>query len=216
MRSPWKLLAIVCLMVCALLSTGCALVAWAGANMPRSVDAQYKGLAKQRVAVMVWADRGIRIDYPTLQLDLGNTIQGTLMSKAKEDDVKEIVFPYEVRSVARFQKEHPELEGRGITEYAHRLSGITRLIYIEVNDFGTRSDAAVQLMRGSITANVKVVEIDKGKSKVAYEINNLRTFFPPKQKEGVIDVPEQAIYSGTVKDMGVQIAQLFYGHVVED
>jgi hypothetical protein len=96
------------------------------------------------------------------------------------------------------------------------MAGLSRLIYVEVNDFTTRSDTAVQLLRGSISANVKVLEIEQGKSKVVYEINNLRTYFPPKQKDGVIDVPEQAIYAGTVKDMGVQIAQLFYGHVVED
>lgn len=211
-----RVLLVVCLMFCALFTTGCALFAWTAANLPRSEDAKYKGLARQKVGVMVWADRGIRIDYPNLPLDLGNTIQATLTSKSKEDDVKEIKFPYEVRSVIRYQKEHPELEGHAITEYAHRMGGLTRVIYVEVNDFTTRSDTAVQLMRGSISANVKVVEIADGKSKVAYEINNLRTYFPPKQKDGVIDVPEQQIYSGTVGDMGVQIAQLFYGHIIED
>lgn len=211
-----RMLLVVCLTLCALFTTGCALFGWAASSMPRSEDAKYKGLAKQRTAVMVWADRGIRIDYPNLPLDLGNTIQVTLLSKAKEDDVKEIQFPYEVRSVVRYQKEHPELEGRGVTEYAHRMSGLSRLVYVEINDFTTRSDTAVQLMRGAISANVKVVEIANGKSKVVYEINNLRTYFPPKQKDGVIDVPEQAIYVGTVKDMGLQIAQLFYGHVIED
>ena len=34
--------------------------------------------------------------FRTLQLDLGNTIQATLLSKAGESDVKDIQFPYEV------------------------------------------------------------------------------------------------------------------------
>ena len=63
---------------------------------------------------------------------------------------------------------------------------------------------------------MKVLEISGGKSKVVYEVNNLRSYFPPKQKEGVIDVPEQAIYAGTVQAMGQQIAELFYGHIVEE
>jgi len=195
---------------------GCALFAVFASAVPKSEDAKYKGLAKQRVAVMPWAERSTRIDYQTIQLDLGNTIQSTLLAKAGEADVKDIQFPYEVRSVIRFQKEHPELEGRGIAEYAQRISGVTRLIYVEIGDFTTRSDTAVQLMRGAITANVKVVEISGGKSKIVYEVNNLRSYFPPKQKEGVIDVPEQAIYAGTVQAMGQQIAELFYGHIVEE
>ena len=32
----------------------------------------------------------------------------------------------------------------------------------------------------------------------------------------MIDVPEQAIYSGTVQAMGQRIAELFYGHVIEE
>lgn len=216
MRSQRVLLSVLCLTVCALLASGCVLAGWVAAGVPKSEDAKYKGLAKQRVAVMVWAERGTRIDYSSLQLDLGNTIQTTLLAKADEADVKDIQFPYEVRSVLRFQKEHPELEGRSITEYAQRISGITRLVYVEIGDFTTHSDTAVQLLRGTLTANVKVVEVNGGKAKIVYEINNVRTNFPPKDKDGVIDVPEQAIYAGTVRAMGLQIAQLFYGHVIED
>ena len=198
-----------------MLCGGCA-VGWFLHSLPKSEDARYKGLAKQRVAVMIWTERGTRVDYPSLQLDLGNVIQAMLLSKSKEADVKDIQFPYEVRSVIRFQREHPELEGRSVTEYAQRISGITRLIYVEVGDFTTRSDTAVQLLRGAIAANLKVVEIQNGKSKVAYEANNLQSYFPPKSKEGVIDVPEQTIYAGTVQAMGRQIAELFYGHMIED
>lgn len=216
MRLHRSLLIAVCLLVCCLSMTGCALFAVFASAVPKSEDAKYKGLAKQRVAVMIWADRATRVDFQTLQLDLGNTIQSILLSKASEDDVKDIQFPYEVRSVIRFQKEHPELEGRNAAESAQRMSGITRMIYVEIGDFTTRSDTAVQLMRGSMATNVKVVEISGGKAKVAYEANNLRSIFPPKQKEGVIDVPEQTIYAGTVQAMGQQIAELFYGHVIEE
>ena len=217
MRMQRVLLSVVCLAICALLASGCTpFAAWFASGIAKSEDAKYKGLAKQRVAVMVWAERGTRIDFPSIQLDLGNTIQATLLAKADEADVKDIQFPWEARSVIRFQKEHPELDGRSITEYAQRISGVTKLIYVEIGDFTTRSDTAVQLLRGTMIVNVKVVDLGSGKPKVVYEINNLRSSFPPKNKEGVTDVPEQAIYAGTVKAMGLQIAQLFYGHVIED
>ena len=190
MRWHYASLTALGLILCALLNTGCGTLGYVAANLPKSEDAKYKGLAKQKVAVMVWADRGTRIDYPNLQLDTGNTIQAQLISKADEADVKEIQFPWEVRRCCASRRSILNSKGAPITEYAHRISGITRLIYVEVGDFSTRSDTAVQLLRGSMNTNVKVVEIGNGTSKVVYEINNLNTLFPPKQKEGVIDKPE--------------------------
>ena len=67
---------------------------YVAANLPKSEDAKYKGLAKQKVAVMVWADRGTRIDYPNLQLDTGNTIQAKLISQGGGGGwVEEITVP---------------------------------------------------------------------------------------------------------------------------
>ena len=180
------------------------------------MDAQYKGLAGEKVAVMVWADRGLRIDWPNLELDTGNGIQSYLLAKTDEDSLKKTQFPWEVRSVQRFQKEHPELEGTSITEYAHRISGVSRLIFVEVAEFSTRSDTAVQLLRGGMTANVRVLEIGGGTSKVVYERQHVKVMFPPKSPEGVIDVSEALIYNGTVNAMSLELAQLFYPHMIED
>ena len=198
------------------LSGGCALVAIVGRAIPKSVDSEYKGLAKQKVAVMVWADRGTRVDWPTIQIDAANTMQAYLIAKKDEDDLKEIQFPWEPRSILRFQKEHPELEGRPATEYAQRISGITRLITVEVGDFTTRSETAVQLLKGSMVGNVKVIAIEDGKATIVYERSGVRATFPPKAPEGVVDMAESRVYAGTVNAFGLAVAELFYGHIVED
>ena len=146
----------------------------------------------------------------------GNAIQAFLIAKTDERSLELTQFPYEVRSVLRFQKEHPELEGKAVTEYAHRLGGVTRVIYVEVADFSTRAETAVQLLRGSMTANVKVVEVAGGTSKIVYQKEGIRVNFPPKAPEGVVDVPEATIYAGTVKTAAKTIAELIYPHVVEE
>lgn len=64
---------------------GCQVAGYFASAIPKSVDAQYKGLAGQKVAVMVWADRGLRIDWPNLELDTGNGIQSYLLAKTDED-----------------------------------------------------------------------------------------------------------------------------------
>lgn len=210
---------LMCLLVMGLIGGGCQIGAIVGRAIPQSVHAQYSGLAGQEVAVMVWAPRAIRIDYPRLMPDIAEGIQNDLQEKARQKQKQELkgtTFPWQPRSVIRFQKEHPELEGAPITTYAHRISGISRLIYVEISDFSTRSDAAVQLLQGSISANVKVVEIADGSSRIAYENPSVQLTFPPRRPQGVINVPEEVIYSGTVRGLSRQVAELFYGHVIEE
>jgi hypothetical protein len=66
---------------------------------------------------------------------------------------------------------------------------VTRLIYIEVEDFSTQSRMATNLVRGEMTATLRVVEIKDGKAKVAFEENNVHAVFPKKSpEEGVVNM----------------------------
>jgi hypothetical protein len=196
---------------------GCAVAAVAAHAVPPSADAQYKGLAGQKVAVMVWTERTIRIDYPNLRIDTANLIQEDLIAKTDQAELEKAQFPWEARSVARFLKDHPELEGRAVTEFAHRISGITRLVYVEITDFSTRSETAVQLFKGGMTGNVTVLAVEPGKSsKIVYQKNGVHVDFPRHSPEGVLEATEPAIYSGTVKGFALEVAQMFYGHMVEE
>jgi hypothetical protein len=194
---------------------GCSLVGVIGQAIPVTIDAEYTGLKGQKIAVMCWVDQGIRTDYPQLQLDTATFVQKDLTDQKDSSELKESQWPWEARSVIRFQREHPELEGRPINEYAHRLSGVTRLIYIEVDQFSTRGDETVQLKRGRMLGRVKVLEIADGKSKIAYEKQNIEVTFPPNRPEGVLDVADPQVYSETVKLFGTEIGQLFYSRQVE-
>lgn len=212
----YKAAGILLLLAIAVVLHGCAAAEIIDRAIPKSVDAQYKGLAGQKVAVMIWADRALRIDYPSLTIDTANATQSCLIAKTDQAELKDTQFPWEARSVARFQKEHPEIEGRPVTEYAQRISGITRLVSIEVAEFSTHSDMAVQLLKGNMTGNVKVIEIENGKAKIAYERSGITVAYPPKAPAGVSTMPESGIYAGTVQAFGLEVAQLFYGHVIEE
>src|SRR5689334_16222951 len=120
---------------------GCAVLGVAAHAVPVTIKPAYTGLKGQSVAVMVWADRSIRIDFPKVSLDLSNYVQTTLAKSVGLDETKEILtgttFPYEPRSVVRFQQDHPEIQSQQVTEFAPRL-GVTRLIYIEIEQLQTR------------------------------------------------------------------------------
>src|SRR5437763_890065 len=73
-----------------LLPSGCALLGVAAYKLTsaQTVKPKYTNLANQTVGVMVWADRGIRIDWPTLQLDLANSIDKKLKEQTTDEKGK--------------------------------------------------------------------------------------------------------------------------------
>jgi hypothetical protein len=200
--------------------SGCQIFGYAAQTLPKlPVAAAYKGLAGQSVGVMVWVERGVRIDYPTIQLDIANAVQNNLVEaqKAKKEDLKDTTFPVEPRSIARYQAEHPESEALPITSVAPNLN-VSRLIYIEVTDFHTRPEASLELYRGFVVGNVRVVEVDGAGNagwvaRVVYQQSNLQFTFPVKSPpEGILGSSDIRMYEGSLEGFTTRVAQLFFTH----
>jgi hypothetical protein len=121
------------------------------------------------------------------------------------------------RSIIRFQQDHPEIDGQPIEEIAPRL-GVSRLIYVEVEEFSTRPDGGVELFRGEASATLRVVEIGPDRTaKVVYEENEIRATFPPgAPKEGRPTIGDVRTYQGLVEALGRQIAMRFVPHPEEE
>ena len=199
------------------LASGCAVFGLIGHAMPDpTVDARYKGLAKQKVAVMVWTDRAMSYDWPTLQLDLSRGIQSRLQELAqKKDHPKELEDTRLVaaESVVRYQQDHPESDVEAVTDVAPRLT-VDRLIYVEVQRFSTRPEESLELYRGSLTANVKVIEIANGKAKQVFEDPNVRVVWPPKgPEEGSPGLGDADTYERTLGAFTTEVVNEFVPHV---
>ena len=206
------------------LPQGCTLLGVAAYKLkpPETVQPKYMGLENQSTGVMVWADRGLRIDWPMIQLDLANTVQQKLadFQKGKGRESKTLVgttFPVLPASIVRFQKDHPEFEAMPVTDIAPRL-GVKRLIYVELEDFATRSNQQVALYRGTGNATVKLIEVDNdGTARVAFEQNNVAAHFPPKAPpEGTSAFGDARIYAGTIDALGTEVARLFVQYQLEE
>ena len=208
-----------------LLQPGCMVLGAAAYKLqpPKTIQPEYANLAGQSIGVMIWLDRGLKIDWPGLQLDLANSIEkqlrdATLDAKGK-NKVKQLLgatYPVLPASIIRYQMDHPDLEAYPITDVAPKF-GVTRLIYVEVEDFATRSDRSVELYRGTAKATVRVLEIDKdGKAKVAYEKSNVTASYPPKApQEGSPSLGDARTYAGTLDAFATEIAHLFIPYQVE-
>jgi hypothetical protein len=127
--------------------------------------------------------------------------------------------------VADYQRNHPTLRGRPLTEFAGDL-GVTRVVYVELRSFSTRSNASVDLFRGKGVADVHVVEVDlkkPGSAKETWKQENINAKYPEQGGEGenvgVFETPDinaQSVYVGTIQALGLEIAEQFYQHAPPD
>jgi hypothetical protein len=200
---------IVCPAVGLLVALAGMLGGCAGPDGGRGRDAAaYRGLQNQSIAVMVWADRGVRTDYPPIQVDLATAIQTKLRERGTTE-VAGASFPLDPRSIVRFQQEHPLLQRAPITEIATRFN-VTRLIYVELELFETRSPASAQLFRGSATATLRVVEVSEGEAKVGHEEMGIRAIYPPNAPpEGLPGGNDFVMYQGAVDRLSDEIVRRF-------
>ena len=201
------------------LPSGCSVLGLAAHAMPQApIPARYNGLAGHSVAVLVWVPRGLEVDYPAMRLDLVTGIQSRLQQaqNAGKGELKNATFPHAPASLVRFQQDHPELERSPIVSVAPRLK-VDRLIYVEVENFQTRSEQAVELYRGSATVSLRVVAVDSGAGKLAYEEAGGSVTFPPSAPaEGIPNAGDAKIYRGTIDLLAQVIAERFYSRPADD
>ena|SRR5688572_1651983 len=194
---------------------GCSVFGVAAQALPpMTIKPVYEGLRGQTVGVMVWADRGLRMDYPPLQIDVANSLQLKLMN-SKAGQLKGTTFPVKPASIVKHQQDYPEIEAESITDVAPRL-GVSRLIYIEVEDFNTRAQGSVELFRGSAEVTLRVVEVKDGVGKVAYEENGIAVTYPDKvPAEGIPNAGDRKIYIGTVDTLSSLLVRKFVPYAEE-
>jgi hypothetical protein len=203
------------------LAGGCQLLGIAASKMPAAtVPPAYEGLKGQSVAVWVWVDPGVDLDYPTLSLDVATRLQNDLLSardqgnRRQKGELAGVTFPIEPASVVKYQKRDPMLNMTPITQLAPRLE-VTRLIYVEIMDFTTQGGAAAGLLRGLADVNVSVIEVDPATklAKPGYEEQGISFTFPPGLgEEGSSSLTERTVYLGLVQQVADGAALRFVSH----
>lgn len=213
-RSARLSLAVMALAVLPLFS-GCALVAQTLQALPQEKAPAYAKLANQSVAVLVWAPDGLRTDYDKIVYDTAQLVQSKLQQAqagAKPRELSGTTFPVRAASVVRFQEEHPEMAFTSIEDIAPRL-GVSRVIYIEIHDLQTRSAASQDLFLGTVHGSVKVIEVADGKGHVAFTDDTLAVSFPRLcPPEGLPNLGDQAVYSGTLEGLSSEVVKRFIPH----
>jgi hypothetical protein len=195
------------------LINGCtAIGAIAGKTATIRVKPSYTGFKGETVGVMAWATRPVRIDHPLLQLDIARGVEQKLKgaSKAKDpNELKDTQFPPSKSPDAMYayMQNHPDLAD-SVLDFAPRL-GVSRLIYIEVDDFSLHPEDVPELFRGQLTARVEVIEIINGKAKLAFRDKVDATFPEKSPPEGELGKTDAAMYRGVLEIFSENVLKKF-------
>ncbi|HYE21267.1 MAG TPA: hypothetical protein VEA69_22665 [Tepidisphaeraceae bacterium] len=197
---------------------GCAVLGVVAAKLPQApVKARYAGLAGQQVAVVVWVDRATGFEYNTLRSELTREIARKLRAAtATAEDLKG-TYVIDAARVLKWQRDHPEYEGRSVNEVAPLIAtatGATRVVYVELSKFTTRDAHSDALLKGRAEVIVKVAEVTGGaKAREGYNEVGVEALFPEKAPEGVPisqSINIEYVYGGLVNELTKQVAVRFF------
>jgi len=217
MKRPLALACLACLLP---LASGCSVLGYAAAVIPGpGTKARYAGLAGQKVVIITWVERAVTYDYAALPTDVSMGLQNKLIASAKPevkmDELKGTTF-VDQRQVARWLKNHPELDNRSLQEIAPKAAaalGCTRLIYIELSPFSIYDPRTPVLLKGYGSMAVRVAEVNgSGDAKIGYEEAAVTADFPKSAPEGVPPtdtVTPSYIYKGLVDRITTEVAKRF-------
>lgn len=181
------------------------------------VAPSYTGLKGQRVGILVWVDSAVAIDHPALQGEVARGLQDKLQQalNAKEDNLKGVVLT-KADKILQFQEDHPELQNASAQEIAPQLN-VTRLIYIEIQSLSLHPNRTVDLTRGSVIGDLKVLEVAGDKAQVAYQEDNVNVTYPPHTPpEGTTGLDDDDVYNKAVDAFTTELAKRFITHPAED
>jgi len=198
--------------------SGCQILGVIAAKAPPPPVIAECRLAGQSVSIMVWADQGIELDWPTISRDVAGAMTENLKQAvaAKNEAVLDATFPVAVESVVRWQRDNPGYDALPITSIAPRL-GTTRVIYVEINKFSTRTSQTFVLYRGSVSASIKVVEVDGESASVIWEKRDVNVFYPTKGPEdGTPKGNDYQFYVGTITELAAVLSEFLIDYVPED
>lgn len=142
--------AIVALLVLMLGAGGCEFLGLAAENaMGVAVKPQYRGLAKQSVAIVVYEDASTMFTYPQAQQEVSAFVSAAL----KKHLPKARILDYHL--VLNYQNANPNWDVLPVKTIGLHF-GVARVVYIELLDYTVHSQKTNYVLQGDIKAHVVV------------------------------------------------------------
>jgi len=205
------------LSVVALLIPGCnfaGLIVNPIVNSDRKVDvdAVYRGLDNQTIAVVVYADGQLLFSNPEADANVCRVVSGRIAAKVPG---ARVVNP---EDMINFMRENEYWNTLLYSELVEKLN-VDRIVTIDLVDYNTNEPGNKHVWRGRIAANVGVVAREG--TATSSDPDNLAfaqvlsVNFPEDTNIGVVNSDRQTVELGMLASFGDRTAKLFYDHQEE-
>lgn len=193
---------------------GCAVGAWladsvAGGERRVKVEADYEGLAEQRVAVLAAADQRTLFYTPgarerivrEVSAGIAEHVPGTTLTDPGQ--------------VADFKRRNDHWAAMRASRLLDVLE-VDRVVLIDLVEYRTREPGNQHVWRGQVTGNVAVHAADADDPDNPVYYRTIGATYPEDDDVGVVnpDTEDETIELGMVKVFGRDVARLFYNHEV--
>jgi len=186
--------------------TGCGPMP--GERVLVDVEAEYLGLADQRVAVMVAADGHMLHNYPEAPSRLTK-----VMTAAIAQNVPGVTttIPGEV---AKFQTANPYWMNLRYGDLAKKLN-VDKIVLVDLVEYQTHEPGNSHVWQGLITANIGVVDAKAKDPDNFVYYNTVGVRFPEVSDIGILDSDDETIQLGMSLLFARKGGGLFFDHQIE-
>lgn len=171
------------------------------------VQAEYRGLEGQSVAVLVSADEYIYFEHPQVVQTIGREVSARLASTLP--DVR-VTNPLQL---ARFQRENPYWNTLTYGDLIKRL-GVDRLVYLDLIRYTLHEPGNTNVSRGVVSANLGVAESDAPEPNRFVYSTTLQSLYPESGVIGLLNADVKTIELATIRQFSRKLANLFHDHEV--
>lgn len=191
---------------------GCNLIAYPFVVLFHSADkkvkAEYKGLEEKKTALIVAASPGTEFEYPNARASVAMATTYELGSK-----VKNIVM-VDWEKIDNFQREDMDWLGVSMADVGKKFDA-QRVLYVDLIEYSTQEEFSVNLLRGRMTAEVRVYEMDSLTPDEPVYQTEVTMIFPEKAPVPMSDESTRAwVETQSIRNLSVDIARKFYNHTI--
>ncbi len=170
------------------------------------VKAEYTGLEGARTAIVVAVGPATEFEHPLVRSNLA-------LASAYEigQGIEGATF-VDQQAIERFQQEDLDWFYLPVSDIGRRFEA-QRVLYLDVIEFTLEEENSVNLLRGRVTADVRVYDMAGAKPDEPVYQTEISMIFPPDNPVPMTDMATRAILENhTVGEFGKALAKKFYDH----
>ncbi|MDH3584014.1 MAG: hypothetical protein OER86_07350 [Phycisphaerae bacterium] len=170
------------------------------------VEAEYRGLDNQTIAVLVNASDSVLLQQPRAPLEAGTVVSEALAGNIPGARV------ISAREIAAFQNRNLYWDTEPFSRLAERLK-VSRLVLIELGAYRLHEPGNINIWQGVMRARVVVAEADGPRPNDAAYSTDIHVRYPPDGPVGLVRADDATMRFATLDLFAKKVAGKFYDHI---